>query len=251
MKELEINGVVKVSSIDEIPNDSAIMFSAHGTAPEIIQKAEEKGLIVIDGTCSIVNATQESVKEAAENGNKIIIIGDKQHQEVISLIGYAKNKDVFVVCDDRDIELLPNFSNDQVLYFVQTTFNYIVLDHIIDLLRKMIPHIMPGLKNNVCYAVKERQEALYEVAGFVDIVVIISSAHSANGGRLEEIAKLSGAKNVFMIESKDSFDLKVLENISTMAIVSATSCPKNSVDEFVEFLQENSDITIGEFPIEK
>jgi 4-hydroxy-3-methylbut-2-enyl diphosphate reductase len=251
MRDIKANGIVKVSSVDEIPDGSIFMLSAHGTSPKIVDKADEKGLTIIDGTCSVVSDLQESIRNASDNGSKIVVIGNRAHPEVRSFIGCVKNKNIYVVSDNADIELLPDFPEENTLYFIQTTLDCEVAESLISSIKRKVPHIKPGSKGGVCRAVMERQAVLREIAGSVDLVIVVGSLHSSNGKRLEEIARAKGAKNVTMIDSKDDLDLSVMSGISTVAITSATSCQESVIDELLKFLQENLDITIKEFSVKK
>jgi 4-hydroxy-3-methylbut-2-enyl diphosphate reductase len=251
MRRIKANGVIKVSSVDEIPDGSIFMLSAHGTSPEVIEKANEKELTIVDGTCSVVSDLQEEIGSASDSGHKIVIVGNRAHPEVRSFIGCAKSKNIYVVSDNADIELLPDTLGDNVLYFIQTTLDCEVADSLVNAIKAKIPNIKSGSKGGVCRAVMERQAVLREVAGSVDLVIVVGSLHSSNGKRLEEIARSKGTKNVIMVDSKDDLDLSIMNGVSRIAITSATSCQESTIDELLAFLQANLDIRIKEFSIKK
>jgi 4-hydroxy-3-methylbut-2-enyl diphosphate reductase len=251
MKSIKSNGVIKVSSVEDIPDGSIFMLSVHGTSPEIVERAEEKGLTVIDGTCSTIRDLQSSISNAAENGSKIVVIGDRAHPEVRSFIGYAGKSSIYVVLNNADVELLPDFAGDDVLYYMQTTLNHEVVESLIESLKKKIPHIKPGAASGICRAVMERQTAIKEISGTVDLVIIIGSSYSSNAKGLDELARSKGAKNVIMVDSKDDLNLDIMEGVSTIAIASAASCQESAIEDLVKFLQDNLDITFKEFSIKE
>lgn len=247
IKQLEENGLIKVDSLDDIPDRSVVMFSAHGVSPQIIEKAESKELTIIDGTCPIVKSVQNSVKRESESGKKIILIGHRSHAEIIALLGYAENKDVFVVYDEVDIDLLPDFSEDEVVYFTQTTLDSTVVDMVVKKLKEKIPHIESTTQDNICYATKERQDTVRRIASSVDLLIVVGSSHSSNANRLKEVALNAGAKNAILIDSKDNLIDYDFNEVNNIAITSAASTPDEIVQELLEFLKQKLDVVIEEF----
>jgi 4-hydroxy-3-methylbut-2-enyl diphosphate reductase len=251
MKSLKSSGIIKVPSVEDIPDGSIFMLSVHGTSPEIVERAEEKGLTVIDGTCPTIKESQASISSAAEKGCKIIVIGDRTHPEVRSYVGCARRSSTYVVLDKADIELLPDFAGEEVLYYTQTDLNCEVVESLVEFMKKKIPHIKPGFDSGVCQAIAEGQAALQEIAGTVDLVIVVGSSYSANAKVFCEIARSKGAKNVILVDSKDDLNLDIMEGVSTMAIASTMSCLESTFEELVKFLQDNVDIEFKEFAINK
>jgi 4-hydroxy-3-methylbut-2-enyl diphosphate reductase len=251
MSDATRKGVIKVSSIDDVPDGAAFMFSAHGASPKAIAKAEEKELIVIDGTCPIVKSIQNEVKAEAESGKKIIIIGNRSHAEIVALIGYTDCENVFVVYDEADIDLLPDFTDDEVVYFTQTTLDCSCVDVMIKKLKEKIPHLESNSQNNICSATKERQEVVRRVASLTDLVIVVGSSHSSNAKRLCEIALSAGAKNAVLIDSQNDLDEVVLDGVKTMALTSSASTPENVVQDLTEHLKSKFGIIVEDFEIPK
>ena len=250
IKEIMQKGIVKVDSLNEISDGSVVMFSAHGVSPELVNIAEKKQLTIIDATCPIVKVLQHAVKDAAESGKKIIIIGNRSHPEIVGLTGCAGNRDVYVVYNEMDIDLLPDFVGDEVVYFTQTTLDSYVIDEIIDNLKKKIPHIKSDSSNNICFATKERQAIVKIVAGSCDLFIVAGSKYSSNASRLAEIASDFGAKKVMQVDSEEEIDLNNFDNIKTMAITSASSTPEFVVDKIKNFLSNNLDITFEDYSVD-
>ena len=249
VKQLEQQGMTKVEAIDDIPDGATILFSAHGVSPQVVDRAEKKELTVIDATCPIVKSIQNEVKLASDQGKKIIIIGHKSHAEIVALMGYASNTKFYVVYNEIDIDLLPDFSDDEVVYFTQTTLDYSMVERIVTRLTERFPRIKSGSKNNVCYATRERQEVVRAVAKQIDLLLVIGSSHSSNAKRLIEVALDSGIKKALLVDSKDDFDVTELRDIKAMALTSAASTPEELVQDFIKYLQEKFDIVTREFRI--
>lgn len=250
VKNLAQQGMIKVDSINDIPNGATVMFSAHGISPQIVDKAEKKELTVIDATCPIVKSIQNEAKLASERGKKIIIIGHKSHAEIVALMGCTSNTKFYVVYNEIDVDLLPDLSDDEAVYFSQTTLDYSVVERIITKLVKRFPNIKPGSRSNVCYATRERQDVVKKVANMVDLLLVIGSSHSSNAKRLIEVALDAGAKKAILIDSKDEFDSADLKGVESMAITSAASTPEELVQDLVEFLKEKYGIIPQEFKIQ-
>ena len=250
IKQLEQQGMVKVDSINDVPDGSTLMFSAHGVSPKIVEKAEKKELTIIDATCPIVKSIQNEVKLATEQGKKIIIIGHKSHAEIVALMGYADNTKFYVVYNEIDIDLLPDFSDDEVVYFTQTTLDYSVVEQIVARLREKFPEIKPGCTNGVCYATRERQDVVRKIANSLDLLIVVGSSHSSNAKRLVEVALSSGAKKAILIDSKDDLKPEELDNVETMAITSAASTPEELVQDLINHLKEKYNIDTEEYKIQ-
>ncbi len=250
MKQLEEQGMIKVDSIDDIPDGSVVMFSAHGVSPQVIDKAEKKELTIIDATCPIVKTIQNQAKAAADSSKKIIIIGNRSHAEIIALMGYANNTGVYVVSNEMDVDILPDFSNDEVIYFTQTTLDYSMIESVIKKLKKKIPGIQSTDESNICYATKERQEVVRRIASSVDLVIVVGSSHSSNAKRLAEAAADAGAKRSILIDSKEDLQDYDFNGIKSIAITSAASTPEEIVQDLICYLREKFDIVVEEFNIQ-
>jgi 4-hydroxy-3-methylbut-2-enyl diphosphate reductase len=249
MNNMKARGIVKISSIDEAPNGSVIMFSAHGVTPQAVEKAEEKELTIIDGTCPIVRAIQNECKKEVEAGKKIVIIGNTAHAEIVALLGYTDETEAFVVYEEGDIDLLPSFVGDKVVYFTQTTLDYSHVQTIVKKLKEKIPHIESSSQDDICYATRERQEVVRKIASSVDLLIVVGSAHSSNARRLQEVALLSGAKSAILVDSHNELDNKLLKRVKTIAVTSSASTPESVVQELIGHLKENLDLEIENFEL--
>lgn len=253
MQEMTELGVIKVFNINDVPFGSAFMISAHGVAPDVQDQTQD--FTTIDGTCPTVKFIQNQIHKAVLDEKKIIIIGNRTHQEIIGYIGYANNKNVFVVYNEIDIDLLPSFTNDKVICFSQTTLNHSILEKIIFHLKQKIPNLEFATMNisnfakfgNTCNAIKERQIAIQKIAEKIDVFIVVGSTTSENCKTLVHTATKYGAKKVVLVDSKNNIDIAIFDNVLNIAIAAGASTPEFMVQEIVQFLQDNiTDIKIIE-----
>ena len=245
-------GLNKVKDINEIPDGAVILFSSHGVTPQVVAQCEKKNLTIVDATCPIIHDIQESIKKSAEKGQKIVIIGERQHAEVIGFLGCAKGTDVFVVHSVDDIAMLPNFEKCEVIYYAQTTLNYDLVTNIVSALKEKYKEYICEPETDLCCATYERQVAVKSLAPNIDLFIIISSLCSSNGTSLVETAKTYGAKQVILIENQKDIDDNMLNNVQTIAIATSASSPEYLVDETVEYLKSHIyDLEVKDWQIQE
>ncbi|MDR1488545.1 MAG: 4-hydroxy-3-methylbut-2-enyl diphosphate reductase [Holosporales bacterium] len=246
MEHMSKKGVIKTESIEYIPNGSVIMVSAHGVPLKYIETCESKNLIIINGTCPIVENIQKAIKKNSDLGKKTILIGHRKHSEVIGMIGYAERNSIFVIENKDEINDIPQEFFDAVC-FTQTTLNKEETINIISILKEKFPQIKSPFDTCICYATIERQKAIrMAVTNSTDLVIIIGSSHSSNTMRLVEIAKKCGAKTVVRIDSKNELEDKTLGKVVNNIVVTAgASAPEYLVTELIEHIKEKfTDIVI-------
>lgn len=250
MKEMVEKGAIKVFSVEEIPDGKVVMFSAHGVSPEIVAACEKKGLTIVDGTCPIVASVQQSIKQSTKEGKTIVIIGNRSHSEIVGMVGCAGNKNVFVVANELEVDLLPTMEGSGVVYYTQTTLDKYLVEKVVAALKSKIPHIESDKENNICCATTKRQNAVKFIAPDVDLMIVVGSKHSSNTMRLVEVATRAGAKQVVRVDSVEDLEhLKSLESAKSIAITSGASAPETIVQEIVEYLKnviEDIDIQLLE-----
>ena len=249
-------GIIKVNSIDEVPDGAAVMFSAHGVSPDMANKAEERDITVIDSTCPVVKELQMKVQEKSEEGYSIIIIGNRAHQEVVALLGYIKNDNVYVVNSEMDIDLLPNLVNKKVMYFTQTSMYPGDIKPIINALKLKIPNIEScnsliqepfKIAHNICLDTLDRQESIRLIANKVDLLIVVGSEESSNALSLVSAGKDNGIKKVIRIDSTEELTDAVFENVNNIAITSAASVAIEVVNSIVDYIKSKEVFTIQEF----
>jgi 4-hydroxy-3-methylbut-2-enyl diphosphate reductase len=253
MHEAYSRGVVKVDSIEDIPDNSVVMFSTHGTPPSVISRADAKSLTVVDSTCPIVSEIHQSVKNSVEKKKKIVIVGDPNHTELIGLFGHIPPSDLFVVSKESDVDLLPEILNSQkVVCYTQTTLDIYETENIIESIKKRFPDIECKETTNICLASRERQKAIFEVSKIVDLVLIFGSSYSSNTLRMVDVAKRSGGHApVHLLETKEDIKIEWFDNVESFAVSSGASCPESVIEESINYLihDNNLDIVLKDFSL--
>lgn len=255
---LKNGGIIKVNSIDEVPDGSVVMFSSHGVSPDMAAKAEERDITVIDSTCPVVKELQSKVQLKSEEGYSIIIIGNRAHQEVVALLGYVKDDNVYVVNSEMDIDLLPNLVNKKVVYFTQTSVYPGDIKPIIDALKAKIPNIEScnpfiqepfKIAHNICQDTLDRQNAVRSVANKIDLLIVIGSEESSNALSLVSTGKDNGINKVIRIDSKEELTDEMFEGVNNIGIISAASVAIEIVNDIVDYIKSKEIFTIEEFDV--
>jgi 4-hydroxy-3-methylbut-2-enyl diphosphate reductase len=249
MKKALETGVVKVSSIEEVPKNSAVMFSSHGTSAPVLAEAEKKGLIVIDATCPFVKELHQKVVASVEDGKKIVIIGNRAHPEITALLGSIPSSNAFVVSNEVDIDILPDLSNDAVMYYTQTTLDIYTISGVIAALKKKVPHITSSGETNICTATRDRQAVVHEVSKLVELVLVVGSCYSSNTSRLVDVAKEALVPQVYLVDNENDILLSWFDEVKSFAVTSGASVPDSVVESVFSFLKANLDLVIKDFSI--
>ena len=195
-------GVIVVDEVDEVPEDGLVVFSAHGIAPSVREKAKARNLKVVDTTCPLVTKVHDEAIRLKEQNYIIILIGETGHKEMIGVIGEAPDN-IRLINSEKDIDSLSGIDGSRVAWLSQTTLNVDDTEKIVEKLREMFPHIREPAKSDICYATKNRQLAVKQIAHECDLFVVIGSKNSSNTKRLTEVAFESGAKKVVQIDEPE------------------------------------------------
>ncbi len=245
VNELKSKGVIFVEELDEIPNTKQpIIFSAHGVAKSVINDAENNNLNIIDATCPLVSKVHIEAAKLYNNGYEIILIGHKDHPEVIGTIGQLPNGSIKLI---EDIEDAKNFTPNQtnkLAYITQTTLSVDDTIEIIHLLKSRYPTIKSPHKNDICYATTNRQEVVKSISKLADVIFVVGSEHSSNSQRLVEVGKKSGCKASYLIEDETKIKWDVLDNIKNLAITAGASAPEVIVERIIKEISKKYKINI-------
>ncbi len=245
VNELKSKGVIFVEELDEIPNTKQpIIFSAHGVAKSVINDAENNNLNIIDATCPLVSKVHIEAAKLYNNGYEIILIGHKNHPEVIGTIGQLPNGSIKLI---EDIEDAKNFTPNQtnkLAYITQTTLSVDDTIEIIHLLKSRYPTIKSPHKNDICYATTNRQEVVKSISKLADVIFVVGSEHSSNSQRLVEVGKKSGCKASYLIEDETKIKWDVLDNIKNLAITAGASAPEVIVKRIIKEISKKYKINI-------
>ena len=236
-------GVIFVEDVDEAPEGSVIVFSAHGVSPAVRKRADERGLRSIDATCPLVTKVHSEAIRYARQGYQILLIGHADHQEVIGTRGEAPEA-IQVVEEPGDIPSLDIKDASKLVYLTQTTLSTDDADVIIDALKKAFPEIKAPPSEDICYATTNRQHAVRQLAPLCDLVIVIGSLNSSNSVRLTEISENVGTKAV-RIDDVSEFDPSwVSKGSETVLITAGASAPEDLVAALCRELVEKHGATL-------
>ena len=248
IKNFEKQGVIFIEDLSDVPNDSVVVFSAHGTAPDVYQEAKTRGLHVIDATCPLVTKVHRQAMRYSKRKVHTILIGHSGHQELIGTSGYVDDQLRHIVEDESDIDALDIPVDAEIGVLTQTTLSVTDTVHLIDKIKEKYPNIITGNKEDICYATQNRQDAVVEIASQCDLVIIVGSPNSSNSNRLRERAQDQGVQCV-IIDTKDEFDISLLNEVQKVGISSGASVPDFLVNELVDMIKnEYPNATIFQKP---
>ena len=229
-------GVIFVDQISEVPENSTIVFSAHGVSPKVWKEARERNLEVIDATCPLVTKVHLEAKRYAKENYTIALIGHKNHVEAKGTFGEAPEQTV-IIEDLNDIDLLKDKNTERVAYLTQTTLSIMDTKEIINELERRYPHIESPASSDICYATTNRQQAVQKVASSVDLMIVIGSNNSSNSNRLKELGEALGTKAV-LTDNADTFDKSFISNnVQKIGITAGASAPDQLVQDMVTMLK--------------
>ena len=232
VEKYEERGLVTVDNISDIPNNKSVIIRSHGVSKNVYDEANDNNLNVVDTTCPFVRKIHAIVNEFYENGFKIIIIGDKNHPEIIGINGWCKNS-AFIIKSIEDLNQL-EFSNDfEYCVVAQTTLNLELYNNIVNELSKRLDKI--AFKNTICSATKTRQQAAKELAVDVDCMIVIGGKHSSNTQKLVNICKEHVP--TFAIETKEGLDIDKLKEFNTVGVTAGASTPDWIIEDVITFIE--------------
>src|SRR5437868_5875008 len=229
-------GVVFVDDISQIPEGANVLYSAHGVAPAIRAASAQRRLRAIDATCPLVTKVHLEAIRFAQEGYTIILIGHEGHDEVLGTMGEAPSN-ILLVQDAADVERLDLPAGAKLAYLTQTTLSVDDAEVIIDALRRRYPQIVGPSRDDICYATKNRQEAVKELVPEGDVVLVLGSRNSSNSMRLEEIARSCG-KPAYLIDRAGEIDEGWFKDSDTVLVTAGASAPEEVVQECVDYLRK-------------
>ena len=235
---LRERGAIFVDELDEVPDNSIVIFSAHGVSQAVRKTAEDRGLRVFDATCPLVTKVHLEVSRYSADGSECILIGHKGHPEVEGTMGqydYAQGGHIYLVEDEEDVEALAVNNPDRLSYVTQTTLSMDDTARVIDALRVKFPNIQGPRKDDICYATQNRQDAVKNLAADCDLLLVVGSPNSSNSNRLRELGERMGAK-AYLIDNAAEIQPQWLEDVKSVGITAGASAPEVLVREVVNKL---------------
>ena len=236
VRELEARGAVFVDDEADVPRDSTLVLSAHGVAPSVYERSAERRLHTIDATCPLVTKVHVQARRYAAEGHRIVLIGHAGHEEVVGTMGEAPEATVLVQSVE-EAESLELPAGAPVAYITQTTLSVDETAEIIDVLKRRFPHIRGPQREDICYATSNRQWAVKELLGEVDLLLVIGSRNSSNSNRLVEVARAAGVP-AHLIDDETEIDAGWLEDVETVGLTSGASAPERLVERVCDWFRD-------------
>ncbi|MEM0516263.1 4-hydroxy-3-methylbut-2-enyl diphosphate reductase [Pseudoalteromonas sp. YIC-827] len=235
---LKDRGAVFVEELDQVPDDSIVIFSAHGVSQAVRQEAKRRELKVFDATCPLVTKVHMEVTRASRRGTECILIGHHGHPEVEGTMGQYDNPEggIYLVETPEDVVKLEVKDPSKLFYCSQTTLSVDDTADVIDALRERFSDIDGPRKDDICYATQNRQDAVRDLADKVDVLLVVGAKNSSNSNRLRELASKMGT-TAYLIDDASSIDANWLQNVDSVGVTAGASAPEVLVKEVVNHLK--------------
>lgn len=237
---LRDKGAVFVEELDEVPDDATVIFSAHGVSRYVEEEAERRALTVFDATCPLVTKVHMEVVRYARQGKEVILIGHEGHPEVEGTMGRYDTSHggrIILVEEPQDIDKLDIKNPDELAFVSQTTLSVDDTAAVIDALRKRFPGINAPKKDDICYATQNRQDAVKDLCGKVDLLLVVGATNSSNSNRLRELGERAGVES-HLIANSGEIEKSWLDGKTKIGVSAGASAPEILVKQVLERLSE-------------
>jgi len=246
---LKDRGAIFVDELDEIPDDNTVIFSAHGVSKAVRNEAKSRGLKVFDATCPLVTKVHMEVTRASRKGVECILIGHAGHPEVEGTMGQYENEQggIYLVESPADVANV-TVKNPSLLYYCsQTTLSVDDTSEVIDALRVKFPEIQGPRKDDICYATQNRQDAVREIAGKVELLLVVGAKNSSNSNRLRELAEKFGTRS-YLIDTFADIKPEWLVDLKNIGVTAGASAPAILIDQVIKALKDFGGKEVIEHP---
>ena len=235
-------GAIFVDELDQVPDDATVIFSAHGVSKSVRQAGGARGLRVFDATCPLVTKVHMEVARHCRAGRDVVLIGHAGHPEVEGTLGQWVNhaprgNNIYLVENPADVESLEVTYPEDIAFVTQTTLSVDDTQAVIDALRKKFPAIGGPKHDDICYATQNRQDAVKELAGRVELVLVVGSVNSSNSNRLRELAEKQGVP-AHLVDGAEDVREEWLQGLSAVGVTAGASAPESLVQGVIERLRE-------------
>jgi 4-hydroxy-3-methylbut-2-enyl diphosphate reductase len=231
--DMKNRGVIFVEDLKDVPIASRIIFSAHGIPPHLINEAKERHLKYVDATCPLVTKVHKEAVKFSGQQVDTVLIGHVGHQELIGTSGYVHPDLLHIIENEKDAESLTIDPQKTVAYITQTTLSVDETKGIIEKLKIKFPKLIGPLRSDICYATQNRQDAVKELAGFCDVIIICGSPHSSNSNRLRETGEQMGVASI-IVDTAAELNCALLQGKQKVGLSSGASVPRYLVDEIID-----------------
>ena len=243
---LAAKGAIFVDELDDVPTDAPVVFSAHGVARAVVDEAERRNMIAVDATCPLVTKVHIETRRHADNHRHILLIGHAGHPEVEGTMGQVNPDEVTLIETVDDARHVTPPEGADLAFATQTTLSVDDTAEIISVLQFRFPDISGPRGEDICYATTNRQKAVKDIAGAVDLMLVIGAENSSNSKRLVEVAKLAGANAAFLIADKDAIDWSLIDEADHIGLSAGASAPETLVEEVLVALRQRYQIDVSE-----
>ena len=233
--DLQRQGAVFVDELDQVPDGTTVVFSAHGVSPAVRQEATRRGLNVIDATCPLVAKVHSEARRFTARGDTVVLIGHAGHDEVEGTLGEAPGR-IVLVESAADAERVRADDPDHIAFLMQTTLAIDDAAETVGVLRRRFPRIESSATDDICYATTNRQEAVRAIAAESDVMIVLGSSNSSNSVRLVEVAQRCGV-TAHLVDDATDIVPEWLNGASTIGITAGASAPPHLVDEVIATLR--------------
>ena len=237
VEELKSKGVIFVDELNEVPQSSYVIFSAHGVSEKVEKEAALLNLLSFDATCPLVTKVHSEVQRHVRAGRDIILIGHEGHPEVEGTLGrhnpINSNSKIYLVQDEREARSVIVSQPENLAYVTQTTLSLDDTISIVEILYEQFPKILKPKSDDICYATQNRQDAVKQLALESEFIIVIGSRNSSNSNRLKELAEKCGASSI-LIDGADELDFEILSKYKSIGITAGASAPESIVQSVVQ-----------------
>jgi 4-hydroxy-3-methylbut-2-enyl diphosphate reductase len=240
--KLTLAGAIFVDELDQVPDNSIVIFSAHGVSQSVREAGDERGLKVFDATCPLVTKVHMEVTRHCRAGRDAVLIGHAGHPEVEGTLGQwlhspPDNNRIYLVESPEDVQSLEVEHPEDIAYVTQTTLSVDDAQNVIQTLKERFPAIRGPKRDDICYATQNRQDAVKELAQKVDLMLVVGSINSSNSNRLRELAEKQGIA-AYLIDGADDIEETWFQGINAVGLTAGASAPESLVQEVSDKLEK-------------
>ena len=240
---LEARGAIFVDTLDEVPNDKPVVFSAHGVPKSVPAKAEERNMVYVDATCPLVSKVHREVERHHRKKHHILMIGHSGHPEVIGTMGQVAKGAMTLIETAEDAENIMPEDPKNLSFVTQTTLSVDDTQDIVAILKRRFPSIVTPKKEDICYATTNRQEAVKKIAAASDFIIVLGAPNSSNSMRLVEVAEKNGAR-ASLVQRGSDINWDWFKDVETLGITAGASAPEVLVEEVINAIRQKYTATI-------
>ncbi|GLS82557.1 4-hydroxy-3-methylbut-2-enyl diphosphate reductase [Paraferrimonas haliotis] len=247
VENLKERGAIFVEELHQVPDDSIVIFSAHGVSQAVRAEAKTRGLKVFDATCPLVTKVHLQVTRASRKGHECVLIGHAGHPEVEGTMGQYSNPDgaIYLVESPQDVAQLVVKDPDNLVFVTQTTLSVDDTIEIIEALKRKFPDIVGPRKDDICYATQNRQDAVRNMAQDVDLLIVVGSKNSSNSNRLKELAAKFGTQS-YLVDNAEQIQLEWFKDSCKVGVTAGASAPEVLVQQVINAIGTISDSEVIE-----